>query len=738
MRLRTVEIEGFRSFRRAERVDLTGLNFTAVVGKNHQGKSTLFHAVEFALFGQSPGTRVVDAITRGEDRAQVSIEFDLGDGTYRVTRTRTQNRHEVMISVSDPDKESGWREISEKNPMQADPMLIELLGMDATTARNTWLIRQGEFGNFCEMDPAPRREVLAAAFGLDVFTELAKQAEKNKKESQSLLEKATWDLDNLQNRARGLESGGSFEDISDDDLEAEATTAEEKAEKIGTELAGLEDPELESRVHQAKDALDTFVSGAEQQERRYASDKSRIERDLAEAKDAIEKVHKRQEQASEAVWEVDDHEEALQAAQKAVQEAEASISALRERMSAEQSQQSSLTTERDAVRTRATEINQQVERLRVSAEKGEGKCWTCGQDLSEEHVHELVDTQEKAKADLKKDYDEKNASVSDIESQIASMRNEVSELETALRQARQQENDAQQALTRVKDLAASVDDLDAEVDKAEERIKALTAELSDLGEPPTRDEAKEKSLREAHDKAVKALEAVQGKADHKDTLTQQRSEARSRARALWQEKSRRESVREESEALVEPTKEAEERVAKHTKDADTYEVLQDSFRPSGIPAMILAGVVEEVNEEANDILGAMGSDLGVYVSTQQESKKGSVAEKVKVYAVTAEGQADYFTLSGQERFFLAFSLRMALARCVARRTGTPIQTIVMDEGWGALDEQSKRSVQEALSRISNEFSIFTVTHIEDVQDAFNTVIRVDSGSGTSRTEITHR
>lgn len=40
--------------------------------------------------------------------------------------------------------------------------------------------------------------------------------------------------------------------------------------------------------------------------------------------------------------------------------------------------------------------------------------------------------------------------------------------------------------------------------------------------------------------------------------------------------------------------------------------------------------------------------------------------------------------------------------------------------------------------MSAEFSTFTVTHIEDVQDALPTVLRVDAGSGTSRVEVTTR
>lgn len=246
------------------------------------------------------------------------------------------------------------------------------------------------------------------------------------------------------------------------------------------------------------------------------------------------------------------------------------------------------------------------------------------------------------------------------------------------------------------------------------------------------------TLRDAHEGAQGAYAASQGGAERRAVLEQERRAARERARALWQDQTRRESTRAEAESLAAPLAKAEAEVTKRQKDSDGYSVLYDAFRPSGIPARIIAGVVEELNEEANDILGHMGSNLGVNVSTQRETQKGTTMEQVRVYATTADGHADYATLSGQEKFFIALSLRLALTRCVARRTGTPIQTIILDEGWGNLDERHKRAVQEALTRISAEFSIFTVTHIEDVQDAFPTVIRVDAGAGTSRVEVTTR
>lgn len=737
MRLRSIELEGFRSFREPERVDLTGLNLTAIIGANHQGKSSLIHALEFALYGRSVGATVSDVISRGQDRAVVSVEFDLGDTTYRVTRGRTRKgRHEVYVYVSDPAAEDGWKPLEEKySKTGADPFIVSLLGMDSPTARATWLITQGDFGSFCEMDPAPRRAVLASAFGLDAYEVLARGADEKLTSCSLALEKARYDHDRLTARHEALGEGGPFPEIKDEDLKSRIEEAEKEADRLTAALAALEDPELEARAKEARDALSAFDAAHQREVSRYTQDKARIERSLAEARDLLTQAAASREQAESAVWEVDEAEQALETARANVTKAEGNIGSLREKVSEFEAQRAALTSEKDATTAQANEINERIETLKTSAEKGEGKCFTCGQSLTPEHAHSLIEEQEQRKEDLRKEFTTKRDSAATAEQQAAEVRAQVSALERDLSAARRAERDAEQALTRVRELAGSVDLWTEREQGQNSKIEALEEELLDLGKPPEADTKRRLALSTAAEKAQAALDAATGDQQEKVRLTSERDGFRARMKSLWQEQVRREQTTKELADLVEPIKEAAQSVTDISKDVTTYSALRDAFRPAGIPAMILAGVVEELNEEANDILAEMGSDLGVLVTTQKETQKGTSQEKVMVYAITPDGPVDYKTLSGQEKVYIALSLRLALSACIARRTGTPIETIILDEGWGALDDDSKNALKGALERIASRFSVYTITHIESVKAGFPTVIRVDASSGTSRVEV---
>ena len=183
---------------------------------------------------------------------------------------------------------------------------------------------------------------------------------------------------------------------------------------------------------------------------------------------------------------------------------------------------------------------------------------------------------------------------------------------------------------------------------------------------------------ETHAALLEALAAAEAAAGDTAALSARRDElkavrdaARARARAAWSEQDARARRVETMEALAEPITVAEKELARVEGVRAGFSTLVSAFRPSGIPAMILAGVVQEINDEANVILDGIGGGLLVEVSTRREKAKGGAEEKVMVYVVTDDGPVDYSTLSGSEQLRVALAIRVALCRCIARRTGPP-------------------------------------------------------------------
>src|SRR5699024_9218187 len=238
------------------------------------------NGIEYALFGQYRGDGINTVISRGAKQASVTVEFGLNGDTYSVRRVKASNRHEVYINVADDEAEDGWKVLSEKNPKMADPFLADLIGMDYQTARTTWLIGQNDFGAFCELQPAPRREVLTNAFGLNRYADLAKQAEANLHQVEQDRAEAQIKLDQVLARKERLETEVGDEELhplNDEELAAEENSAEEENEKVTAELAvALGDVDsLKDRHARAQQNLQEVISAHERDVQRHNDDRRR-------------------------------------------------------------------------------------------------------------------------------------------------------------------------------------------------------------------------------------------------------------------------------------------------------------------------------------------------------------------------------------------------------------------------------------------------------------------------------
>lgn len=739
MKINSVTLEGFQSYYERERVEVAGMSLAVIVGRNGAGKSTLVDAIEWALWGKFRGEVVKSVISRGAPRAEVTIEFDLNDSTYRVTRTRTStDRHEVILQVSDPSAEAGWKELTEKNPVQADPAIADLLGMTWATARATWIIGQSDFGTFCELPPSQRRVALSNAFGLSSYADLAESAEAERAKAANRVSLTQQALAALTSQAEALNVEGPFPGLDDEALTRTGKAAEVEGEECATALAALADPALETRAAETKAALDAYTAAAVKEQQRHSLDQSRVERALSATAATLAVVEAEHARVTEAVWEVEDATEAVAAAEGEVTAAEKVTEDAIGAVAVLERQAATLSAEQEGVKGRGQEAKDRINPLQVSLTKGEGECFTCLQPLTAQQVATLIQDLESERGALLAQYRTLGERLSAVQGLRGQAQHTVVEARRAVEVARKSTQRAHQHLAQTVALAERVEQVESSLAAARVARDHARTEFEGLGPEPEIDQRQVFMLRSAAEAAAEKVREAQGRPEHRQQLRHRRDAARETERRVWQEQDRRTRVAVEREALIEPTEEARQAVEDAEKDLRHYLTLRDAFRPSGIPAMVLAGVVEELNDEANDVLGALSPTLSVNVATQREKARGGPEDKVTVYVVTVDGQVDYSTLSGSEKFRIALALRIALSRCVARRTGTPIETIILDEGWGTLDEEFKRAVTDVLIRLSADFTVFTVSHIDDVKDAFPVVISVSKDTGTSRATVAVR
>jgi len=189
------------------------------------------------------------------------------------------------------------------------------------------------------------------------------------------------------------------------------------------------------------------------------------------------------------------------------------------------------------------------------------------------------------------------------------------------------------------------------------------------------------------------------------------------------------SLQAKLEAMDKDAAEREEivsRMAPLAKELARWQTLVKAFGRDGIPALIIENAVPELERIANDILGQMsGGRHNLRFETQRELKsKSGMTETLDIIVGDWAGERIYETFSGGEQLRIDFAIRFALAELLARRAGSRIDFLCIDEGFGSQSDEFLPLVLDAVKAVSSRFGmVLVISHVKQVQEAFEQTIQ---------------
>ncbi|HEU5317789.1 MAG TPA: AAA family ATPase [Chloroflexota bacterium] len=148
-----------------------------VEGRNEAGKSTLFDAVHFALYGRPLVGDQADAIHYGADQAVVELGMGVGTTTLNVRRAlrqtaktmRAEAELEVVRSVASGDDE---REVVKGAAAVTQRLQQELGGLTSEALLNSCLVAQKQLGRLETLTRSQREEALTILLNLGKLSEV--------------------------------------------------------------------------------------------------------------------------------------------------------------------------------------------------------------------------------------------------------------------------------------------------------------------------------------------------------------------------------------------------------------------------------------------------------------------------------------------------------------------------------------------------------------------------------------
>jgi len=189
---------------------------------------------------------------------------------------------------------------------------------------------------------------------------------------------------------------------------------------------------------------------------------------------------------------------------------------------------------------------------------------------------------------------------------------------------------------------------------------------------------------------------------------------------LLQEKGSLENQKNKLQQLENEHDEQQKNIQKLDSIVKDYQIIASATGKDGIQALLIENAIPEIEQEANNILSRLTNNQAqIIIDSLRDLKKGGTKETLDIKISDPAGIRQYELFSGGEAFRIDFALRIAISKLLARRAGTSLQTLIIDEGFGSQDEEGLSRIMDSIYKIQEDFSkIIIVSHLSSMKDQF--------------------
>ena len=186
-----LKMNAFGSYADLQNIDFAALGTNGlylITGETGSGKTTIFDAISFALFGKASGASRGDyGMLRSDfadanDKTFVELDFVSGNTVYNIRRVIKKSGQDVTLLLPDGTTVSGDRNVKSR--------IDEIVGLDKDQFAQIVMIAQNDFLRFLQSGTDERLKILRRIFGTEMFKNFQEQLKahaKREKERRDLI-----------------------------------------------------------------------------------------------------------------------------------------------------------------------------------------------------------------------------------------------------------------------------------------------------------------------------------------------------------------------------------------------------------------------------------------------------------------------------------------------------------------------------------------------------------------------
>ena len=688
MILKSLHLKNFRKFKEAKIEFPDGI--TGVVGLNGVGKSTLFEALAWVLYGPVSARTSIDQIKRDgaepSDPCRVELEFIFEDDAYRVVREMSGK----SLQASGTATVNG--SIIATGAETLTKFIHRTLGMDWKSFYTSLFAKQKELNALSAMNPSERRQLILRMLGIDVVDDIIQEIRSDAKEKKNMVEKLRTDL---------LDE-----------------TGKSKKEAYQLELHTLEQKRKDLALYLTEQKRQLLKKDHELKKIKKECDTKQHECEMAcKAKEHLEEKKTLFEKKQRLDQEITMREAALKQrvdTLKRHQEKLAAFAGLENdlRVFESQQQKSAETLENvlkkqehlRAIMDRHEEDINDLQHKKGHIEKmgPQAKCPTCERVLGQQHstlLRAYSDDMAKHKDELGKLLSEVKA----IQTDADRLSREKQALQKKGLYLHNQEVERGRLQAAAGHLAQEISREQKEMERAKKESLAIRVTAFDEKQY----ELTRTKVNDSYNIYQTTLKALDKLKDAYQTLIVRQKEQEGEHNLLLQRRHQLEQHIQDQDAIA-TNLEREQRDAQHL---GLLTEVMDSYRTY---------LISQIRPALSHHASALFAEL--------TDGKYSEIELDEDYNVLVYDQGTAYSIerfSGGEEDLANLCMRLAISEIITERAGSVFQFIILDEIFGSQDDIRKHNIIKALSGFSSKFrQIFLITHVDDIKQYTEHTIEV--------------
>ena len=698
MILRSLSLRNFRKFKSAEIEFPDGI--VGVIGLNGVGKSTIFEAVAWALYGSTAARTPVGEIKRvgasPSESCKVELNFLFGGNDYRVIREVNSKSSNATLIVNGKTIANGSEGVNK--------YVEKLLGMDYKSFFTSVYAKQKELNVLSTMRPHERRPLILGMLGIDAVDDIIKNIRDDAKNKKNVLDRLKLELLDKDGKPKVEKLRRENDNLIDekDKISGKIHKIEEKLEKEKEELLILEKKQEEKKLRY--EDISKSIEELDKIKEKYLKKKN-LEKEIKEIKEKIKDRKERLKIEKEKAAKYEGIDEEIKKVEDKIEEISSELDAIKKERN-----------EKETFKEYKKREILEIEKRRKEIENlgPDAKCPTCERVLKD-HYYNLLENFSREIEKIEKE-------TSLLSEQIEKIEEEQKVIEKKLDALRKKNKYLSEERRESDKINTTIRNILEEIEKEEKNLEEKSKELEEIKDVSFEEEEYERKVvekRKAYEEYQLALKEYNNKKDENNKLKLELEKIKGNKNLLEQ---KIESIKEQIKSLEEIRK----KIESETIDLEYLQLL-----------------VEIMTSFRTDLISRIRPMLSAYASEFFErltDGKYKLIELDEEYNIRILDNGETYGIkrfSGGEEDLANLCLRLAISEIVSERADRQFNFIILDEIFGSQDNIRRQNILQALNALSSKFrQIFLITHIDDIKNFMENVIYVvENEDGTSYIKI---